>query len=262
MPDTHSPKVTMADENFPEVRSEIGKNPPTRRWTCPDDRTIAEYVDGALRQDGKARVESHLAKCERCRLIVADVVKLQREIDLPAPPSEIGRSVVRLAPPASRRSHWFWIPAAAMASIALVAMTISLLREPQKLRVMSPPSPSAPMIAKAEPATPRSTPVPDVVRKSSAPEQLPVVLFPQAGSMTAGEHLQFKWTEVSRSRNYEVRVVTSDGDLVWEGQTMKSDLRLPDDVVLKAGTYFVWITANLADGRTAKSSPVQFIVKD
>ena len=261
MPDTNSPKVTMADENFPEMQVETGKDAPVRRWTCPDDHTIAAYVDGALLQNSKARVELHLAKCERCRLIVADVVKLQREIDLPAPPSEIGRSMVRFEPPASTRSRWFWLPAAAMASIALIAITIGLLREPQKLQVMSPPTPSAPMIAKAEPVAPPSIPVPEILRKPQVPEVLPVVRFPLPDSVIAGERLEFRWKSVSRSRYYEIHVVTSEGDLVWEGQTQRSVLQLPADVVLKGGTYFVWITANLSDGRVAKSSPVRFVVK-
>jgi hypothetical protein len=261
MPDTNSPKVTMAHENFPEMRSEPSKNPPTRRWTCPDDQTIATYVDGALRQNRRARVELHLAKCERCRLIVADVVKLQREVELPAPPSEIARSPVRFAPPASTRSRWFWVPAAAMASIALITITISLLYQPQKLLLLSPPTPSAPVIAKAEPVAPHSTPVPEILRKPWIPEVLPVIRFPRPDSVVAGEHLEFSWKTVSHSRDYEIRVVTSDGDLAWEGQTEASVLQLPSDVVLKDGTYFVWITAYLSDGRVARSSPVRFVVK-
>jgi hypothetical protein len=76
-----------------------------------------------------------------------------------------------------------------------------------------------------------------------------------------GENLKFNWKPVLRSRYYKINVVTSDGDLLWEGQTEKSTLHLPSDVVLKRGTYFAWITAYLADGRVAKSSPVRFVIK-
>jgi hypothetical protein len=64
-----------------------------------------------------------------------------------------------------------------------------------------------------------------------------------------------------QSRKYEVRVVRSDGDLVWEGQTDKSAVQVPAEVTVKEGSYFVWITAFLEDGHTAKSAPVHFLVK-
>src|SRR5690349_2053277 len=98
MPDTKSPKVTMSDENFPAMEGKASENPSGRRWTCPDDQTIAEYIDGALRENRKARIEFHLAKCAYCRHIVADVVKLQRELELPVPPFEIARNPVKFAP--------------------------------------------------------------------------------------------------------------------------------------------------------------------
>jgi len=88
MPDTKSPKVTMSDENFPAMEGKASENPSGRRWTCPDDQTIAEYIDGALRENRKARIEFHLAKCAYCRHIVADVVKLIRLVNPPAPDAQ------------------------------------------------------------------------------------------------------------------------------------------------------------------------------
>jgi hypothetical protein len=143
----------------------------------------------------------------------------------------------------------------------LITVTIGLLREPQKLLVMTPPPPSAPMIAKAEPLTSRNRPAPEILRKRQLSEALPVIVFPRRDSAVGREQLEFSWTPVSRSRYYEISVVTSDGDLLWEGQTEESTLHLPSDVVLKSGAYFVWITAYLADGRVAKSSPVRFVIK-
>jgi len=262
MPDTGFTKVTMAEENFPAMRPKTGENLSSRRWMCPDDQTIAEYVDGVLRQDRRARLEVHLAKCDRCRLMVSDVVKLQREVELPSPPFEIAQIPVQCVPTVSARSIWIWAPAGAVALIVLLTTTISLLREPQHVLVLSPPTPSAPMIAKLEPMLPRNAPRHEILRRPKLPEALPVILSPRQGSIVIRERLEFNWKPVSRSRYYEIRVVASDGDLLWEGQTGGSALRLPPDVVLKGGgSYFVWITAYLADGRVAKSSPVRFVVK-
>ena len=127
MPEPNSPKLTMGEDDFPAMRSESSENPPTRRWTCPDDQTIAAYVDNALSQTRKARVELHLSKCERCRVIVTDVVKLQRELEVPLPPFELARIPVQLAPVVSARSRWIWAPAAAVALIVLITVTIGLL---------------------------------------------------------------------------------------------------------------------------------------
>jgi hypothetical protein len=64
----------------------------------------------------------------------------------------------------------------------------------------------------------------------------------------------------SRS-SYEIRVITADGDLVWEGQTDKLAIALPSDVILKDGSYFVWVTSYSSNGRTIKSAPAPFRVK-
>jgi putative zinc finger protein len=261
MADTDSPKLTMGDENLRAMRFEPSDNPPTRRWTCPDDQTIAAYVDDALSQTRKAGVECHLSGCERCRVIVADVVKLQREVELPATPFELTRRTVQFVPAVSVRPNWIWAPAAAVALIVLITVILSLLREPQQLVVTSPPPPSAPMISKAELPMVHDSPRREVLRRPEVSETLPVILSPQRDSAVVRENLKFNWKPVLRSRYYKISVVTSDGDLLWEGQTEKSTLHLPWDVVLKRGAYFVWITAYLTDGRVAKSSPVRFVIK-
>jgi hypothetical protein len=103
--------------------------------------------------------------------------------------------------------------------------------------------------------------VPDIVRKDTVAEPLPSIILPQAGRVVASAQLRFTWKQIPQARSYRVRVVTSDGDLVWEGETKESRLALPLNFRLKNGSYFVWITSYLANGRTIKSSPVSFSVK-
>src|SRR5437899_8392889 len=121
MPDTDSSNVIMGDENFPVMRSKNSENSPRRGWTCPDDQTIAAYLDNALGRTKKARVESHMSNCKRCRLIVADVVRLQREAELPVPPFELARKPVQFVPAVSS-FRWIWAPAA-VALILLITVT-------------------------------------------------------------------------------------------------------------------------------------------
>jgi hypothetical protein len=234
---------------------------PRRKWICPGDPTIAAYVDGMLGKLGTRWIEFHLSSCRRCRLLLADVVKVQREADISLPPVELMQRAISLAKrrPAPRR--WVWVPATATAAIVLFAMATMVLQRPKELTLLSPRAPSAPLIAKSETAVaPRAT-IPEIVRKPRTAELTPSMLWPLPGSVVATNQLHFSWKPLSHARDYAVRVVTSDGDLVWEGQTERSSLQFPPDVRLAEGSYFVWITANLADGRTAKSPPVRFLVK-
>src|SRR5215467_13342409 len=99
MTHANSPKVTMENEGLPPSLFESkAQEPYGRRWNCPDDHTIAAYVDGRL-GDKKARLEAHLSKCERCRSAVAGVVRMQRGLDqLPDPPLEVVQRAIQFAP--------------------------------------------------------------------------------------------------------------------------------------------------------------------
>ena len=262
MPDTNSPKVTrdedsllMLSERGPEQRL-LG-----RKWSCPGDHTIAAYADSVLNKHRRAWLDYHLSGCQRCRLLVADVVKAQREPDLLLPPVQIIQKAMGLAGRRAAPRRWVWAPVGALAGIALLAVVTIVLRKPEQLIVLSPPVPHAPLVAKSEPTPAVPTPVRDVVRKPRTPGLLPTILSPQANGVMSSERLQFSWKPVPHSRNYEVRIVKSDGDLFWEGQTDQSALQLPLDVHVKDGSYFVWITAYLQDGRIVKSAPVRFLVQ-
>lgn len=251
----------MADGKFCWAWLAASRNWIGRRWLCLGEQAIAAYVDNALGQRKRIRVEAHLAKCERCRHIVADIVKLQRALDLDTPPTEVARVQVRVAPASYAPTRRFWVPAGAIAVLILIAVSIGVLQQRRDLLILPPRRPSAPTVAKVEPATPSSGAVPDMVREREVLEPRPVLLLPPEGSAVTGQRLEFNWKPVAHARYYEIRVVTSDGDLRWEGQTTKSALGLPSNVALRSGSYFVWITAYLMDGRVSKSSPVRFLIK-
>jgi hypothetical protein len=181
---------------------------------------------------------------------------------LPQPPSELMRNavgMVRQAPPSWRR---IWVPVGALAIIVLASTLAVVFRNPGRVIVLSPPvSPPGPVVAKSEAVAVPKEPVRDIVRKPRTTDPVPDILSPLPDSVVRGDRLEIRWKPISQSRYYEVRVVTSEGDLVWDNQTQKSTLRLPSDLALKEGSYFVWVTANLADGRIAKSPPVRFLVK-
>ena len=254
----------MNDEGLAAMLFENGRNQnlSIRRWRCPGDHLIAAYADGVLDERRKARLEGHLVDCPHCRQIVADVIRAQRQLDLPEPPPELLRKAVGTAlqgPPSWER---IWVPLGALASIVIAGTLAVVFRDQGQLIVLSPHvPPPAPVIAKSEAVAVPREPLRDIIRKPRTRDPVPTVLFPMPDSVVRGDQLQIRWKPISQSRYYGVRVATSDGDLVWEDHTEKSTLRLPSAVALKEGSYFVWVTANLADGRIAKSPPVRFLVK-
>jgi hypothetical protein len=260
MPDVRSPRIKMAEENSAAKRrpADEDRSLPHRGWKCPSDERIASYLDAAVDSPSRSRLESHLANCEYCRTLVAELAKVQRDREMPFLPSGLMQRAVALVPPKSTRMHWLWAPAAAMAGMAFVVIVAIALRGPELRVIPSRSTPAAPVIAKSEPAPTRSAPVNEVVRKPSSGDLLPSVVSPRRGSIVERERLEFQWKTVPHSRYYEIHVVTSEGDLVWQGQSEGSVLQPPADVTLTDGPYFVWITAYLENGREAKSVPVRF----
>ena len=261
MADAQSPEVTMADEDLTSKypRGSENRGIGSRGWKCPQDGLIAAYVDGATDGAVQSRIESHLADCEYCRGLVADVIKLQK-LDAPALPLGLTQRAIGLGAPKSRRVRWIGLPAAAVAGTAFVVIVTLILRSPQQGIAPSPSAPAAPVIAKSEPAPTVNRPDRDIVRKLAPTGLLPTLIFPKRDNMVAREQLEFKWKPVPRSRYYEIHVVTSEGDLVWASQSDRDVLKFPGDVTLKEGPYFVWISAYLDDGRVQKSAPVRFVV--
>jgi len=259
MPDNPSTNWTISNESFPAMAFERTKNLIKRRWTCPADDAIAAYVDGGLRKETKGQLETHLAKCGLCRSIVADVIKLQRDVELPDPPLAVANKALPYPPRAVIGSRWIWAPTMTMALIVLVAVIVIWRREPKKLALMAPTAP-APMVAKVEPETPDKAPTHEITRQPVISSIVPVIVSPSQDSTVERDQLQFAWKPLARSRHYEITVVTSDGDLLWSGQSANSRLRLPSTVVMKHGSYFVWVAAYLTDGEVAKSSPVRFVI--
>ena len=236
-----------------------GCNGSTRRgWRCLGDGVIAAYLDGVVNAADRSRIESHLADCEYCRSLVADVVTTQR-LDPPALPLGLTQRAIALVDPRARRGRWILLPAAAMAGVAFVVVVTLTLRSPRQLIVPAPSAPAAPVIAKAEPASTRP-PVADVVRELTSAVVLPSVIFPKSDQVVTHDHLEFRWKAVPRSHYYKLHVVTPEGEPVWEAQSETAFLKVPSDVTLREGRYFVWISAYLDDGRVQESAVIRFQV--
>jgi uncharacterized protein YfaP (DUF2135 family) len=99
-----------------------------------------------------------------------------------------------------------------------------------------------------------------MVRKLTSAVALPRLVFPKPDEVVTRDRLVFNWKAVPRSRYYELHVVTPEGEPVWEAQSEAAFLKVPSDVTLNDGSYFVWISAYLDDGRVQKSAVIRFQV--
>jgi Putative zinc-finger len=232
---------------------------PKRRWNCPGDGMMAAYVDRALGDADRARLQEHLAGCGYCRTLVADIVKLKRATDVPAAPAALVEKVRALAPSAPRRLTWSWATVAAAGTLACAVIAVTLLKTPQSLTI-STPAPAVPVISRPEMPAQSSTPKRETVRNLKSPQSVPAIVLPHPDSVIARERLEFRWNEVPDSLHYQVRLLTSEGDLAWEGDSAATHIRLPDDLALPGGRYFVLVSALMKNGRMRKSTPVAFRV--
>jgi hypothetical protein len=70
--------------------------------------------------------------------------------------------------------------------------------------------------------------------------------------------LEIRWHEVPDALYYQVRLVTPEGDLVWQGDATEAHIALPERLALEHGKYFVLLSAVMDSGRSRKAPSVGF----
>src|SRR5437868_1861922 len=192
----------LSEENFPVMAFERDKNPFRRRWMCPCDDAIAAYLDGALAHEKQTQLETHLAQCEPCRSIIADIVKLQRDTEFFFPPLTAAKKVLSLAPKVRTRSRLMWAPVAAVALMVFAAAIVIWHGSLRTLTLGSPSAASAPMVAKVEPIERAESANPEITRQLLSAGVVPTILTPLQGSTVERDQLEFTWKRVARPRYY------------------------------------------------------------
>ena len=252
-----------------------------RGWRCPNETKLAAYVDRQL--DGVARqsLEAHLAGCDYCLGQVSFMVQSAdwtSAAEVPASMLARARNFVPRKEASATKWRWQW--AAATAATACVVLLVALIaiyfhrqtgptsNEPliaQQERDMVAPKPTTPTIPLPRPAPTSSTQKPRVAEPSppalrgGGRELLPTVTSPRNGAILRRGELQFRWKPLADAEYYEIRVVTAEGDPVFESKTEDTHLGVGNDVQLHAGAkYFVSVRAHLREGKTTKSRLVSF----
>jgi hypothetical protein len=254
-----------------------------RGWRCPDEIQLAAYVAKSLAGSERNSIESHLVGCDFCLGQVAFLTKSAdwaNSKEVPANLLSGARNL--LARERGRTINWGWRWAAATAAVACLALLFVVIALRQRKQDMV-PRPSDNLVAQqtaperipfpestpasptrlesSQPAqTPKAKPPQaPAVRNNTAAELLPKLITPRDGAVLRRSDLEFRWEPVPDAIFYDVRVMSADGDLVFEQKTENTRLKPTANALLLPGAkYFVVARAHLLEGKSAKSSVVSF----
>ncbi len=229
----------MSENDLERLLRSKARRKKHRAWRCPDEVTLAAFVDGGLPETVRSRVQGHLADCGFCLQHVAAVLRSQGTPtpDVPAPLLARARGLAEKPTDGIPGFAWRWGMISAAAGLILVAAV-------QVWQFRTAPVPET------SPAEVRSVPCQLV-----APE----LLSPEEGSIVGREQIDFRWREVAGAIYYEIQLVTAEGDVLWQGRTEETDALMPGTVPIAPGQeVYVWVRARLLDGKTLKSDTVGF----
>jgi hypothetical protein len=212
-----------------------------RTWRCPDEMRLAAFVERRLDRPERARVEAHIAGCDYCLGQVGALERLQDVApkEVVAPMTLAAALGLAAGGSPAVKPAWYWGAAAAATACIVLGVTFAV-RPPQ-----------------AGPVSPHQTVRSTVDHAATTPE----LLFPREAATLPRSALEFRWNRVERTLFYEVRVVTADGDLIWETRADQAEARMPPTVRLANGErYYVSVSAWLPEGKTVKAPVVGFQV--
>ena len=254
-----------------------------RGWRCPHENRLAAYVTQSLSGSARNSVEAHVADCDFCLGQVAFLAHSADWVNSEAVPAQLlsrARKLVTREPGKVINPGWRWaVAAAAVACFAIVFVLVvlqvrkqpsvslttgPLIAQASPKPVASPQLNAGPPIFRSE--SPRAVPTqrkrssgPSIVRGKTDDDLFPKLISPRDGAVVQREDLEFRWEPVSEALFYEVRIMSAEGDLVFEGQTENTILKPGSTAPLVHGMkYFATIRAHLRQGKAAKSSLVSF----
>jgi hypothetical protein len=245
-----------------------GSNGQFRSWHCLDEEQLGAFVEQQMSAREKENVEKHLGRCAFCRDQVGFLVRaLEEDPAEPAPAHWIvkAREKGRVGTTTPPLPVWRWGAVAGATACAVLAVAL-WLQPGSEIRPVVPaasPVKASQVISQNEPKPLQSAGPSSVVRNQLRATSLPEVLFPKANSVVAPQRLEFRWKEMKGALSYEARLVTPEGDVLWDQRVEARSATLPSTVGLHPGeTYFLWIRAYLPEGKVVQSKATRFTVAE
>jgi hypothetical protein len=199
--------------------------------SCLDEETLAAWFDDRLTPAERETAEIHLAGCSRCQAILAAMVRIE-------PPAAAAPGVL----PLSRRWAGWFVPAAAAAVIAVVAVWAVVGRGPAPTQVAdtmaraetaerapSPPAVAPPRDAAGDSASslrqeaarvPTGTPGPEPAAKTRSPSRPAASATPQGADQ--------------ERRDVQESIVTQDNAATRDSAVPQDKLSAPPEAQAQA----------------------------
>lgn len=218
---------------------------------CPDAELITNYFEGSLNERARSGLKRHLVDCRFC---MARVGNLERSANKEKPQGVSGSVLAdakRLHKPPLPSGSW-GTPAWAAAAVVVLAIAVVFNQfSDQQL---------------TQGDAPVSTQLPtDISRIRSIDKQPlgPKIIIPLVGQVLPVNEPNFAWTAVRGSLYYDVRLVSAEGETVWEERVKSTSRSLPGYLQLQAGTdYYLRVDAYLAEAKRVSSRHVLFTTQE
>ena len=189
---------------------------------CLDDDTIAALADGTLSADARAAALPHVARCVRCRMVVASVARALND-------SSVQREIGTHG--GSRWRRWYHVAIPAVAAAALLLLVL-----PRKV-------PDSPPVHRAPTITASAAPV------ALAP--LGAVAVPRA----------LVWSPVVGADRYRATLFEAGSRVVYEIELADTVAALPDSIRFAPGQPYLWkVEARIGKDRWSASDLADFSV--
>lgn len=217
---------------------------------CPDEYELATIAGvsityAGMESIGDEELNAHLSTCEHCIERLADLIRI-RQLDEGEPVPELLKArAVRLgrsARPPFKAPRWA-VAAVVVLAIGVVFNSVSNRQQvPQPAMDTGTSSIEAPQFR-------------SINRQTTGPE----ILTPVRGQTLPVNEPNFEWTAVQGSLYYDVRLVSAEGETVWEDRVTATRQKLPGQLQLQAGTdYYLRVDAYLAEAKRVSSRHVLF----
>lgn len=214
---------------------------------CPESQQIGEYYDGNLPPTERTTLEHHLAVCHFCVARIGILERLELNHNNKRVPEDLlaaAKQLTRLQPVRRVGTATAW----AVAATVVIAFFTTF--DSNRERLLHPAAiPGTPQIVEDHSIQLRS--VDHAIGDIS-------VLTPSPRSVVVPGSL-FAWDEVPGNLQYNIFILSSDGDVLWSERLHDTEWALDDLPNLVAGAqYYFRVEAQLTDDRSVSSKHVAF----
>ena len=240
--------IEMNHEQITERIRNLRTQPAASGPACPDEHQVAAAIDGELNWDDRDAFDQHVANCDYCITRIGSLNGLRAvEVVEEVPDITLARAR-RLAKRTGTIQH---APRWAAAAVVVLAMVFTFGKYSNDNIAPESPASLLPPVA----TVPQSRNIdPDALR--------PRILAPHEGAVIDAGKTLFRWTEIPGSLYYDIRIITGEGDMVWQDRINDTEWALPGHFELEPGAqYYVRVDAYLAEAKSVSSRHLLFTVK-